>query len=229
MAATSLGRLVRPGWDAVRANARAIILIQCVAIVFLMAYTFLPSVRGAATGLGPVRDQIGLAFPFLANVLSGVVLPQVAKLVTGLPGFRGKRDALFQFVFFGLMGLLIDVFYRQQAVIFGDRSDIGTIATKVIVDQFVFTPLVSIPLSVVLFAWRDANFDFGRVKRALRPELFPRRYLTILVSCWAFWIPSVSIIYAFPAELQFWIFLFAAAAWSLLLVTMTTTRAESTG
>ena len=116
--------------------------------------------------------------------------------------------------------------YRLLAWLFGTGTDLGTIAKKVVVDQFVSTPLASIPFSVLAFLWAERGFTGSGLATALRtPGEFRGRWATLLVTAWAFWLPVLAFVFAMPADLQFPLFVVIQAAWSLLLVAVSADRA----
>jgi hypothetical protein len=53
------------------------------------------------------------------------------------------------------------------------------------------------------------------------------RVMPLLVPCWCFWIPIVAIVYALPGPLQFLMFAFALAAWSLIMVFIASDSADA--
>jgi hypothetical protein len=50
------------------------------------------------------------------------------------------------------------------------------------------------------------------------------KILPVLITNWAFWIPMVSIIYCFPAELQLPLAILAVTIWVLLLSILTSKK-----
>ena len=72
--------------------------------------------------------------------------------------------------------------------------------------------------SSLLFAWEGERFSFSGTRAALSGGGFARRYFPLLITCWSFWIPVLLAVYALPLNLQYMLFLFTQAAWSLLLV-----------
>lgn len=209
---------VEPGLQAVRANLRPFLLIQACAIALLAAYYASPGFQRAGEPLIRFKELAGLAFSAASTMFAGYVLPWLAKRAVGVSTRDDVREIALQCSLFALLGSIIDLWYRGLAVVIGAGTGPGIVAIKVLADQFVFSPLVSIPISTAMFGWRDAGFSLGRTRALFGGGEFARRYWPLLVTCWCFWLPILCVVFALPVGLQFWMFLCAQAAWSLLLV-----------
>ena len=217
---------IRPGVLAVRHHLRPFLLIRGCAVAIVIAYYQSTALHGYAAQLAAWKASGGYLFSILSTAFAGVVLPEVFKLITRNGGHYGARQLLYNAVVFGFIGFTVDVFYRLLAALLGDSNSIGVVTTKVLLDQFVYSPFLSIPISLTLFLWRDLNFDIQRTRQALRVNFVKGRLLPALIVCWGFWGPVVTCVYALPAQLQFCLFLFAQAAWSLLLIHVSKGQAE---
>lgn len=195
-------------------------MIQGCAFAAVAAYYASPGFGAISDAAAGAKAQGGYLFSALTTVFASVALPEIAQRFTRSHKRIDGRDLVFRIGFFALIGVIVDAFYRLMAVIFGDSAHWDVILRKVLVDQFVFAPLVSIPLSAAGFLWRDEGFRFGPTWTTLKGGAFWLRFAPMIVTCWAFWIPTLAAVYAMPARMQFVLFLFAQAAWSLLLVHM---------
>ncbi len=119
---------------------------------------------------------------------------------------------------FAANGVITDLQYRGMAVVFGHDTHFATAAKKTLADQFVTTPLYGTTYWLVVYAVRADRYRVWRTVPRLTPAWYGRTVLPLLVTGWAFWIPMVLLIYSLPGPLQFCLFLFAVAAWSLLMV-----------
>lgn len=187
----------------------------------MAAYYLVPGAAGATASLAKLKVESGLLGTALATAFASVILPLLAKKATGLG--KGKFDAadfVFQFGFFCLLGISVDLLYQGLAVLFGNGASVGVIVRKLLVDQFVFAPLVAIPFSTSAFLWKDAGFSLRRTIQEGKQGVWISRFVTLQISCWAFWFPVVICVYAMPTNLQFCLYLCAQAAWGLLLLAM---------
>jgi hypothetical protein len=205
---------------AVRRFSRPFVLMQVAAVLLVVAYRASAQVRDVCAGLVDLKREGGLVFSALASAIAGVLLPEAATLATmpverGRPGRLGKLA--FTTAFFLVNGAVVDLFYRLSAHVFGGGATPAVVAQKVAFDQFVFTPLW---LSVIasLFAWQKHGFRVAPTRVDLKDGFLRRRLLPLLLPNWCFWIPMTAVIYALPVPLQFLLFVFALAAWSLIMV-----------
>lgn len=224
--------LFAAGFAALSRFWRPFVLIQSAAVALALAYRFSEPVRSACVVLARWKTAGGLPFAAIASAIAGGLLPEVAKrLVSRGPAVdraRAGRDLLFNATFFAINGLLVDGMYRTLARVVGNDARVSTIAAKVAFDQFAFTPIVMM-LATVLFLLRQRGWSWARTRPALGRGFIAARVMPLLVPCWCFWIPIVAIVYALPGPLQFLMFAFALAAWSLIMVFIASDRAGDPG
>lgn len=208
------------GLAALRRFWRPFLLIQAAAVLLVVAYRASGTVRAACDAAAAAKAQGGLPFAALTGALAGGWLPELAKLMAD-PKARPPRGIggtlAFNTVFFALNGVVVDLLYRFETVLFGAEGTPGTVAAKVAFDQFVFSPTWLFVI-VVIFTWRGQGFRVARTLPLLRDRFYRRRVVPLLIPNWCFWIPMVSIVYALPSALQFLLFVLLLAAWSLIMV-----------
>lgn len=206
------------GLEAVRHNARPFLLVQAVAVALAAAYYLVPGAPAAMAGVAAFKRAGGVLLAALCNVVAGAILPEITRVATGRKR-TGAGEMAFQFAFFALLGAYVDLLYRGLGEVWGNAADVATVGKKLLFDQLVSSPLVTIPFSTVAFVWKDSGFSLARTRNAFRAQGgFLVRYLPTLVTCWGFWAPVLVAVYAMPVDLQFPLFLAAQAAWTLLLL-----------
>jgi hypothetical protein len=208
------------GAAALRRFWRPFILIQAAAALLAVGYWMSAGFRAACAVAAGWKSSGGLSFAAATGALAGGVLPELARLAADrgrerLPG--RAAEIWFNIAFFAFNGMVIDLLYRGEAVLFGGDASPLTVVEKVAFDQFVFNPVWGI-LIVLLFLWRQRRFSLAATLPVLRRGFYRARVVPLLVPSWLFWIPMVSIIYALPVPLQFLLFIPALAAWSLIMV-----------
>lgn len=222
--------LFAAGRAALRRFWRPFVLIQSAAVALGLAYRFNDTVRAACVVLARWKTSGGLPFAAMASAIAGGLLPEIAKRLVGRGpvGDRARvwRDLTFNGAFFAVNGVLVDGMYRTLARVVGNDARVSTIAAKVAFDQFAFTPIV-MTVATVLFLLRERRWSWARTRPALGRGFVSARVMPLLVPCWCFWIPIVAIVYALPVPLQFLMFAFALAAWSLIMVFIASDRAEA--
>lgn len=214
-------RILAPGWNAVVTNWRPFVAIQVVCLLFVIGYYTLEPIQRACAVLARWKTDGGLPFAALSVAIAAVVIPEIARRATKVP--RDKpftlADITFQFIYFAVLGLAIDALYRGLGILFGNNPSPLIVVEKLTFDMILFSGVFSMPMAVVLFAWRDADFKLRPAKALLKNGGFLERYVPLLVTCWAFWIPVMGCLYSLPVNLQFVFAVLAEAAWCLLLVT----------
>lgn len=206
------------GVEAVRHNAKPFLLVQGIAVLLAAGYYVLPGAPAAMASVAQIKRDGGLPLSALATAIAGAIFPEIARVATGRKR-TGGLEMGFQLLFFGTIGILIDLTYRIMGLIFGNDPNVATVAKKVVADQLIFAPFISIPFSTAAFAWKDSGFSVGRTANSFRAHGgFVAKCLPTLVTCWGFWAPVLIAVYAMPGDLQFPLFLAAQTAWSLLLL-----------
>jgi hypothetical protein len=128
----------------------------------------------------------------------------------------------FNFFVFGLLGAMNGLFYQLQAHWFGAGRFPATLATKTLVDQFLYTPFLSNPMQTLAFLWKSEQFSFRQTVQKMQHfrQFYLLTVLPVLVSNWGFWIPMAVLIYCFPTSLQLPLGILAVAIWSMLIAAL---------
>jgi len=213
---------LRPGWQALRHVWRPFLLCQLMAVVVVLAFFHWPPFTLFCARLGDWKEAGGLWFAAAGSAVAGVLLPELARQLSGdrVPVSFGVL--VFRMLFFGWNGIMVATFYRWQGVWFGDSSEWHVVLIKMLCDQFGFTTFLAVPLAAVVFTWQAGRFRWAPLREELTNGFIFRKVLPVLLPNWAFWFPMVACIYSLPPDLQYVFFLFVFAAWSLLLVRLLT-------
>lgn len=214
------------GWQAARANLIPGLIVQTVMIGLGLAYYFLPESRPGFDQLGALKQRWGFFYSGLSAAIAGGVLPEILRVVVFQKGRVERRNfanLLFNLPFWGVQGILVDVFYRGQALWFGQDATFAVIAKKVLVDQFLYNPLFAAPFGVSLYEWKNNGFRWTN-SLGLR-DYYRQRIFPALMATWAVWIPLVSVIYALPSPLQIPIFGLGLTFWVMMFTWISETAA----
>ena len=207
------------GLRAARANLVPALVIQAAVVSVVLAYYLWEPARAWLARAAELKREGGYLFSLVAGVLAGGLLPELLTVAAFQRG-RVRRENLgglaFGACFWGVMGVVVDALYRAQALAFGPGVDFATVLKKTFVDQFLFTPFVSIPLTVVVFEWRQQGYRLGGVARALGRGFYRRKVLPAVVSGLGFWLPVVVFVYCLPPPLQFPLFTLALTLWVMI-------------
>jgi hypothetical protein len=222
--------LLAPGIAAVRKYWKPFILLQAAAFLLVLGYYTNNHVKSLCEQVSQFKQRGGFVFAAISAAIAGALLPELAKvLVLGERTLdRGRlRNVGFAMIAFAINGLIVDCQYRSFGWLLGYDHSLGTIVKKVLLDQFVATPVISIPYILLIYSLRANRYN----PIATLGQISPRWYLScavpLLIPCWCFWIPMVSLIYALPGALQYCLYCFALAAWSLLVIFLATYEADA--
>lgn len=212
------------GFRAARANLVPGLLIQVLMVALVLVYYFVAPAHGWFQALAVAKAQWGYGFSFASAVVAGALLPTLLKWLTIQRGRFSRADLfelLFLCIFWGCDGMIIDCFYRFQAVIFGAQADFSVVCKKVLVDQFIYNPLFAAPYTVACFEFKNMRYDWRQIGSLFTAEFYRRQAIPALFATWAVWIPVTSAIYALPSLLQIPLFALALTFWSLLVTYIT--------
>ncbi|MBK1827473.1 hypothetical protein [Haloferula rosea] len=215
------------GFRAARANLVPGLLVQSVMVGVLVAYYLCPPVAGFLDRIAMIKTESGYWFSIAVGIIAGGVLPEVLRWVVLQRVKWSKRNTtnvLFAIPFWSFIGILVDWFYRRQAEWFGDEASLAVVVPQVLIDQFVFTPVLTAPMTAILYDWKDAGFQWSRsflTTRYYRDSIFPT-----LVAIWCVWIPIVTVLYTLPETVQIPLYALALTLWVMLYTWMSEDRAR---
>lgn len=213
---------LKKGGQAAREIAIPAALIQSVMLVLALSYFFYPPAMVVFQQFVDMKNLVGGSFSFLSMGLIAVFAEVVRR--SGTRDWAGFFPAAgFGFFVFGLLGIATDAFYAGQSVVWGGLSPTGQIVAKVLADQFLWTVLFASPYQTLLYVFKDCGFRPQAFVQRITPFriFYVREMLAVLITNWAFWIPTAAILYSLPLELQLVISRLAIIIWVLLLSAMT--------
>ena len=204
------------------ANLIPAIFLWCFALAILAGYSIHPPTRHALDALAILKKQLGLGFSMPAQALASGLLPWVfQKLQSGTHRKTALVHVPFLMLYWACQGALVDLFYGLQAQLFGDNARPATIILKVLVDMGLFAPLLSMPLVVCAFAFKDSGFSISKTRLLLGPRWYRERVIPVYLAALLVWTPAVAVLYALPLGVQFPFQATVACFWALILVIMT--------
>lgn len=218
------------GIRAAKANLVPGLIVQGIMLALLLAYYFYPPTTRWLDHLADLKLQWGYGYSALAAVIAGGFVPEIMRIIVFQKG-RIRRsnfsNLLFTIPFWGITGMIVDLFYRSQAEWFGTEATLGVVATKVIVDQFVYNPLFAGPSGAWCYDWKNSGYSFKNIGRFITWKYYRDVIIPILFATWGVWIPLVTIIYSLPSLLQIPLFALALSLWVILYTWISEARACS--
>jgi hypothetical protein len=192
---------------AFRQNRLPCLLLNVLVVALVVSYYHWPAVAGMWEAVGVLKMRWSFAFSCVSTVFAAAVMPFLVQWVMGTlpPEGRWKRLGL-RMLFWGYRGMEIDLFYRLQGAIFGHGNDAATLVKKVLVDQFIASPLWFVPTYVIALRWIEQGGSWVQLRASLDREFWTRTCPTVLITNWIVWIPALVLVYSLPPALQFPLF-----------------------
>lgn len=187
----------------IRINLLPGIALWLVALAVVATYHYVDAAGPGFARIAELKEAYGYLYSGIATAVFGGIIPFLYLRAAGrVPGGKVRSWFLFFLCFWTWRGIEVDAFYRLQDWLFGSGADAKTVAVKVVVDQFVYSPLWAAPVLAVLYAWKDVDFSWTGLKKRLNRRMFLFEIPSVLLSTWIVWIPAVAIIYSLPLPLQ---------------------------
>ncbi len=218
------------GIRAAKANLVPALIVQGIMLSLLLAYYFYPPTTRWLNQLAGLKEKWGYGYSALAAVIAGGLIPEILRILVFQKGIIMRSNfanLLFTIPFWGITGMIVDLFYRSQAEWFGTEISFSVIATKVLVDQFIYNPLFAGPSGAWCYDWKNSGYSFKNLGRFLTWRYYRDVIVPILFATWGVWIPIVAILYSLPPLLQIPLFALALAMWVILYTWISEARMPS--
>lgn len=217
----------KAGLRAARANFFPGLMVQGAMLALLLAYFHHQPTRVALDQLAAFKERTGYLYTSVSAVIAGAIIPEILRVLffqRGRFGSKNLGNLAFTIPFWGLICITVDLFYQLQARMFGTGVDFGTVAIKVLVDQFGYTAFFATPMTCILYDWKQEGYLARTLLRVFRADYYRETILPVLITNWAVWIPLISIIYCLPLSLQIPLFGLALSLWVLLYTWISESR-----
>jgi hypothetical protein len=217
------------GLRAARANLVPGLMVQAAMLAILLAYFFYPPMRDWLDRLAEVKARWGYGYSAVVAIIAGAFIPEVMRVVVfqrGKVRWQNFFNLLFTVPFWCVMGLVVDYFYRQQALWFGAEATFSVVTKKVLVDQFLYNPLFAAPVTAWLYDWKNNGYRVAGTSRFFTAAYYRETVVATLIATWGVWIPIVTILYSLPLLLQIPLFALALSLWVMLYTWMSEARSN---
>jgi len=208
------------GLRAARANLVPALILQAFMLALLLGYYFHPPLTELMTRLADLKLRWGFGYSALSALIAGAVIPEIMRILAfqkGRPRRLNAANLLFTVPFWCGMGMLVDAFYRTQALVFGAEASPSVVVAKVLCDQFLYSPFVATPLTCWLYDWKLDGYRLTGTRRFFTLAYARDVMVPVIFANWGVWIPVVSILYSLPSTLQIPLFGLALSLWVMLL------------
>lgn len=203
-------------------------ILQSFGILIVLAYYGVDMFRHILQLIENMQQSGGYLFSAVMTAIFAGFIPFIVQMI-----FESERPQRFHLwtgffivLFWAYRGAEVDLFYRLQAIWFGDKASISVIVTKTLVDQFIYAPFWSIMIVTLGILFKDCKLSFQTFRRQLNKTFFSVTYPSIVFSTWLIWVPGVAIIYSLPQLLQVPMMNIVACFYAILIMYMTRHREE---
>jgi len=211
---------VGEGLRAAKTNLLPGALLFIFGVLLVAGYYRVAAVREVMEWVGDWQTRLDLLFSIPSTAFFGGVLPLVFRRIF-LREKSTPMDYVFQILFWGNMGLQVNLLYKLQAEMFGQSGSWQSIVPKVLVDQLIYVPMVAIPSMVLGYLWKFCGFSLEQTRAALARRNYWERSVPLIISNWGVWIPAAAIIYSFPLALQVPLQNLILTIWVMLVILLT--------
>jgi hypothetical protein len=215
------------GLRAARANVVPGLIVQGLMVAVVISYYFYPPMRGWLDGLAQVRMRWGYGYAVVNSIIAGALIPELLR-VSFFQRWKFQRsnfsNLCFTVPFYGFIGLAVDLFYRQQALWFGEAVTVAVVTKKVLVDQFLYNPLFACPVMNWLYDWKARGYRLEGTSVFFTVGYYREFVVPTLFATWGVWIPVVVTLYSLPTLLQIPLFGLALSLWVMLYTWMAEQR-----
>jgi hypothetical protein len=213
----------KAGLRSARANLIPGLALQAFALVVVLGYYWHGPTHEFLTQISDFRALIGWPFAVLSTGLFGGLLPLLyLKSSSASSDQLTWRQGSLYTAYWAYKGIEISAWYLFLAWAIGDSNNIGNVAIKTLVDQFIWCPLWAVPSTAVFYFWCQHGCRLDTVVADLRqPRWYARRVLPQLFTNTGVWLPLVCIIFALPTPLQLPLQNLVLCFYCLLLAHMT--------
>jgi hypothetical protein len=226
---SALASIARPSLEALRRLWLPFVIAQACGAIVVVSYFNAEPMRRFCQRLADAKAAGGLLAAAVTMGLVSGVMPEVLKLLTRVdakPMGQRLRDMVFAVWVFGATGITTDLMYQQLARIFGEGASVGVIAPKLLIDLGLYAPLMVMPWIGLMYTWREHRFAIRPTVQSLGVPWYVSRVATILILCWAYWLPMASLMYMLPASLTFVFSAVANVAVATILVAVAGRKTE---
>ena len=208
------------GLRAARANLWPGLGLQIVMALVVAAYFRAGWAKPWFDEFALLKARGGFLFSMAAAAVAGALLPEALIVIFFQRGRATKRNGAnlcFGLVFWAAMGFCVDLLYRGQSRWFGSELTAAVLVKKVLVDQFIYNPVFSAPVTVWCYEWRNRRYQIDGLGQFFTGQFYVGSVLPTLVATWGVWIPAVTLIYCLPPLLQIPLYNLALTFWALML------------
>jgi hypothetical protein len=208
--------------SALKQNLKPGLVLQTFAGLIVALYFFVPAAKPVFDLFADLKQQHGWLYSGISTAIFGGLIPFLYLYFSRSfkPDQPIKMIFWFYIIFWSIKGIEVDYFYQFQTFLFGDESNFKTLATKVLVDQFIYSAFWAAPVSSVIYLWIENNFKWQDTRKNMDHQFVTVTLPANIISNWLVWLPAVSFVYCMPSDLQIPLFNLVLCFWVLILAVL---------
>ncbi len=198
-------------------NIFSIIFLQVIALLIFISYFFIPQLKFLFEFLANAKAKFGVILIMFTTGFSGGVVPDLLNYIFKKNYLIDYKKVFMQFLFWFYKGFEINLFYTLLAIYIGNSNNFSIVFTKVLIDEFLYTPFWAVPTMLFCYGW----IEKGKIQLSIFSEIIlkvKQDYFVVLLLNWIIWIPSVAVVYSLPLLLQMPIQNIILMIWGILIV-----------
>ncbi len=205
------------GCKSAKANKVPMFVLWVMATMLALSYYFVPRVALILEPVAEWQERWGPAASAANQVFFCGIVPGLFMLaVKSIRPRRAFLKVVVQSSWSATWGVVYFFFYGLQSRMFGSGHGWATLVPKMLFDQFVWSPLVAVPLNAAFYLWIGCEFSVSAASARMKDGFLGGVVLPNLVSSWCVWIPTVIAVYAFPPDLQVQVMGLVCSFWTLM-------------
>lgn len=201
---------------AMRANLLPGIALWLLAALIVGAYYHVPALRPGFAAIAGWKAAGGFLFSAILCAFAGGLLPWLVARALG----RNPDAAELGFLLLSnaYHGVEVDALYRLLTWCFGDTPSLAVVTQKVAIDILIYSTFWSTTYYIVLMAWKDGGYTRAAWSSAVAWSTIRRSWLPMVAALWLVWIPTCSLLYCLPGDLQIPLFSIVTTFWVLVFL-----------
>ena len=210
---------LRAGWAAAKANMLPMLVLWSSAVLTIACYCTFPGFAAMFEPIAALQREYGWMTAFANRMVFTGLIPGMFLLA--MRSIRPRHPfavVAAQSLWCGMWGVICDKLYVFMDWMFGDGTDVLSVAMKTLFDQVPWTILVIAPSNAAFYFWIGHGFSWRRTRSEWPDGFWRTLVMPFLVSNWCVWIPVTAVMFMFPLPLRVHIGGFASAFWTLMCI-----------
>ena len=218
----TLAKAAKNGLVEARSNLFPGLAVWGAALLVLCLYFSVPAVKDTLDWIADFRKKHDPLFTVIVFSIVGALVPYLISLFNSEKEERDSVPALLvKMAFWAANGCATKSLFMYLNELIGKENTPRNVAQKVVIDQFLYAPLLTVSLVTIVYLWCSKDLSIRRTREALEKKVFRYRFVETYIANLAIWLPAAIIMFSVPAGLSLIFAMMMLALWSVILAAMT--------